>query len=72
MNTLNNKKNNNIFDMNMFNYMKNNNFLIWILWIIRKIIINFRCILCITRKKIIFTTQIIIFFILTPRIVVYF
>jgi hypothetical protein len=25
MNTLNNKKNNNIFDMNMLNYKKNNN-----------------------------------------------
>jgi hypothetical protein len=54
--------------MNMLDYKKNNNILIWIL----KIIIYFRWILCILRKIIIFTTQIIIFFILIPRIVEYF
>jgi hypothetical protein len=72
--------------MNMLNYKKNNNtentngnILIWILWIIRKIIlfitqiiIFFRWILCIRRKIIILTTQIIISFILILRIVEYF
>jgi hypothetical protein len=57
--------------MNMLNYKKNNNILRWILWIIRKIIICFIWILSVIRKKIIFTTQIIIFFILIPRIVEY-
>jgi hypothetical protein len=58
--------------MNMLNYKKNNNILIWILWIILKIIICFIWILCVIRKIIIFTTQIIIWFILIPRIVEYF
>jgi hypothetical protein len=71
--------------MNMLNYKKNNNIentnsniLIWILWIIKKkifitqIIICFRWILCIRRKIIILTTQIIISFILILRIVEYF
>jgi hypothetical protein len=57
--------------MNMLNYKKNNNILRWILWIIRKIIICFIWILSVIRKKIIFTTQIIIFFILIPRIFEY-
>jgi hypothetical protein len=57
--------------MNMLNYKKNNNILRWILWIIRKILICFIWILSVIRKKIIFTTQIIIFFILIPRIVEY-
>jgi hypothetical protein len=55
--------------MNMLNSKKNNNILIRILWIIRKIIISFKWILCIVRKIIIFTTQIIIIFILILRIV---
>jgi hypothetical protein len=58
--------------MNMLNFKNNNNLLIEILWIIRKIIICFTWILCIIRKIIIFTTQIIIFFILIPQIVEYF
>jgi len=73
---MNSYKNNNIFDMNMLNYIyiynPNNNILTWILWIIRKIKIFFIWILCIIRKIIIFTTQIIIFFILIPGIVEYF
>jgi hypothetical protein len=42
--------------MNMLNSKKNNNLLIGIVWIIRKIIICFIRILCIIRKIIIFTT----------------
>jgi len=58
--------------MNMLNYKKNNNILIWMLWIIRKIIICFIWILSVIRKIIIFTTQIIICFILIPGIIEYF